>query len=680
MKIDYNILIKELIEASQAYYQGNAEIMTDIEYDTKLEFLEDLVDNGELELTDKIKQLLNVVASGTTPDEVTTVLHDHPMLSLGKAKDYDELTKYHERAVKAGANGFSLEMKLDGLALSAKYVNGIRTQLSTRGDGVKGELLNHLLDNDRVFITGLPKVLNAKHDLELRGELYISDEQFEIINVNRELVTGERFSNPRNAVTGIVRGSIKGISYDAEISFTAYSVFQNDKQLAFDEIIKDEDVSRVDQLTLTHLLKDLTTKLKSCKVNSVDFKNLKVMVEQFGEARTRFAIPTDGVVIKPINEIEMLNKMGYTSRHPIAFVAFKYPGAKAITTVLDIIVSVGKTGKLTPQAVLEPVTVNGVTISRATCSNYNWLDAMGIRIGSTVAVTRANDVIPAIDVVVDKGPNNAIVAPVDCPECGSLLVGDGTNHPKTLECKNEDCPSRLFNYIKSIVGRDFLYIDSLGDVAIEALVDQDIVNGIVDLFKLTEETLATVPTGTTSTGNVRMLGAGNAKNIIQSIENSKINTDSNKLLAALNIKGVGPGTSKRLIAHFGGLQNVLDVEPSRLSEVNQVGQSVIEAFIEHGERVKSQLAELIELGFIINDPIINETPTETKGTFSVSGSNKSFESQADLVSHMEALGWEYHKSPKKNTDVLFADPNGTSNKIIKARKDGVRIIDDINNL
>lgn len=681
MNIDYNKLITELTEASQVYYQGIEPIMTDEEYDTKLEFIEDLVDKGELELTEEISQLLNQVASGTTPDVMTTVKHDYPMLSLGKAKNYDELKKYHERAVKAGATGFTLEMKLDGLALSAKYDdNGELYQLSTRGDGETGELLNHLIDNDKVTIKGLPKKLNEKHHLELRGELYISDEQFEVINVDREKITGERFSNSRNAATGIVRGSIKGIDYNAEISFTAYSVFQDEKQLSFDEVIKDENISMVDKLTLEHLIKDEETTLTSCTENSVNFDNLKNLVEKFGEARQRFTIPTDGVVIKPINEIEMLNKMGFTSHHPSAFIAFKYPGSKGITTVTDIIVSVGKTGKLTPKAILEPVTIDGVTITNATCSNYNWLNAMGIRIGSTVAVKRANDVIPAIDVVLDKGPGNAVVTPETCPECGSKLTGDGTSHPKTLLCENESCPSRLFYYIRSIVGRDYLYIESLGDVAIEALIEGNIVGGIVDLYKLTEDTLATVPTGLTSTGNVRMLGAGNAKNIMKSIEDSKANTDSNKLLAALNIKGVGPGTSKRLIKHFGGLQNVLDVEPTRLSEVNQVGQTVIDTFIEHRDRVKSQLAELIELGFIINDPEVDQVKKIAKGTFSISGSVEGFNNRNEVVEYMEKLGWEYHKSPKKDTDVLFADPNSTSNKILKAKKDGIKIIDNIKNL
>lgn len=676
--INVENLIVELTEAAQAYYQNDIQLMTDEEYDTKTEYLENLVNQGELQLSDELADLLNKVAAGSTP-EGKIVIHDVPMLSLGKAKDYDELKSYHTKTIKAGAKGFILETKLDGLAMSAKYVDGKITQLATRGDGVKGESLNHLLNNKNIKIVGLPGKLNKKQNLEIRGELYISDKQFEVVNKNRKKVTGEEFANSRNAVVGIVRGAEKGLHYKAEISFTAYSVFQDGKQVNFDDVLEYENLSRADNNTLQHLLAMTPIVLANNIVNSTDFDKLKDAVEKFGEARKNLIIPTDGVVIKPINEIEMLNKMGFTSRHPNAFIAFKYPGEKVITVVEDIIVSVGKTGKLTPQAKVKPVAVDGVIISNITCHNYSWLNTMGIRPGATVAVTRANDVIPAIDVVIDKGPNDPVEVPANCPECGELLQGDGTDLPKTLTCTNLECPSRFLFHMKSLVGRDYLYLEGLGNVALEALINENIIKSIVDIFKLDEETLAKVPTGITSTGNVRMLGAGNAKNIMISINEAMNNTDSNKLLASLNIEGMGPNTAKRLIAHFGGVENVLKVDPERLTEVDQVGQSLVNSFKEHGQRALGQLNELIKLGFKINDPIKKDNQGK-KGTFSVSGSVEGFANRNEFVEYMENNGWEFHRNPKKDTDILFADPNGTSSKIKKARDNGTKIINNLKDL
>lgn len=672
-------LINEVKKAAEVYYQGDRAFMTDEDYDTKVDFLEAQLENlDDKELINSIKEVLTTVSAGSEPIG-TVVYHDHPMLSLGKAKNYDELQKYHKRLVAAGAKGFTLQAKLDGLALSAKYSNGKLVQLATRGDGVKGELLNHLINHKEALITGLPSKVKTKEDFELRGELYISDSQFKIINKNRFDSVGEEFSNSRNAAVGITRRSITGLGYEAPLSFSTYSAHKGEKVVELKGLLL-ENICDVVDLTEQEVkkLSSNNVKLDSCSVG-ISFADLENAVEKFGKLRENFTIPTDGVVIKPSNEIEMLNKMGYTSRAPIAYIAFKYPGAKATTEVLDIIVTVGKTGRLTPQARVKPVEVGGVIISNITCHNYSWLNEMGVKKGSMVSVTRANDVIPAIDSVINAGDGDALKTPDNCPECGEKLHGDGTDFPKTLTCENLECSSRLLYYMKSVVGRNYLYIEGLGDVALRALVNSGKLTSVMDLFKLTETTLESTPTGETSTGNVRLLGSGNAKNIMKSIEQAKENTDSNKLLASLNISGMGPNTAKRLIAHFGGIEEVLSVNPKRLYEVSQVGDSLVENFNTHQSRALEQLKELIELGVKINDPVIKEN-VKNKGTFSVSGSVEGFANRDDFVEHMESLGWEFHKSPKKDTDVLFADPNGTSSKINKAIANGTKVIQNINEL
>lgn len=679
-KEDLLNLIEEVKNAAEVYYQGDKTFMSDEDYDTKVEFLENQLETVEdEELRKSIEEVLNTVSAGTEPEK-NVVFHDYPMLSLAKAKNYDELKSYHSKLIKAGAKGFTLQLKLDGLALSAKYKNGKLVQLSTRGDGVKGESLNHLINHKEVTILGLPMEVDNKGEFEVRGELYITDSQFEVINKARFEAVQEHFSNSRNAAVGITRRSMRELNYKAELSFTAYSAHKDGELVEFKSIDSNE-FSKVVELTEQEVkrVSDSTLKLDSCTTHSKEYDSLENMIEKFGELRKKFGIPTDGVVIKPTNEIEMLNKMGYTSKFPIAYIAFKYSGEKAITEVLEINISVGKSGRLTPQARVVPVEVGGVVINNVTCHNYSWLNKMDIRPGSTVSVTRANDVIPAIDSVVNKGKQKRVEVPENCPECGSKLHGDGTAYPKTLTCENSKCPSRLLYYMKSIVGRNYLYIDGLGDVSLRALLSQGTIKSVVDLFSMTESVLAEVPTGETSTGGIRKLGKGNAKNVIESINKAKENTDSNKLLASLNIPGVGPNTAKRLIAHFGGIREVLNVKSEKLKEVPSVGETIVSMFELHRYNALTTLDKLIELGVKINDPV-KKVDGEIKGTFSVSGSVEGFANREDFVKHMESQGWEFHKSPKKTTTVLFADPNGTSSKVEKARKNGTRIIDKLEDL
>lgn len=677
-------IASEVKKAAEAYYQQTEEVMTDAEYDTKFEYLEkqfELYRKGELSLdketVKELNEVLNNITAGSEP-EGTVVYHDYPMLSLAKAKNESELKAYHKRLVSGGAKGFTLQAKLDGLAMSAKYSNGKLVQLATRGDGVKGELLNHLIGHKEVNIVGLPLDVEKKEDFELRGELYISDAQFEEVKKARFEVTGEMFSNSRNAATGITKRSISGLGYKAEMSFSTYSVHEKGKLISFKELTGVECILPVDKLTLDELKK---AKGSEVKVEvGVELADLEQAVKEFGELRDSIGIPTDGVVIKPTNEAEMLEKMGYTSRFPIAYIAYKYPGAKSVTVVEDIIVTVGKTGRLTPQAKVTPVEVDGVIISNITCHNYSWLNEMGIKVGSKVAVTRANDVIPAIDSVILAGDGDEIVAPEECPECGSKLKGDGTAYPKTLTCESLECPSKVFSYLKSIVGRNYLYLDSLGDVALKALVDSGMINSVVDLFRMDESELAEVVTGKTSTGGDRTIGSGNAKNIMKSIEKAKESTDSNKLLASLNMPGVGPNTAKRLIEHFGGIEEVLVVHPSKIAEVPQAGESLVETFNKYQAKALADFRELVSLGVKVNDPEEREE-VEIKGSFSISGSvPEGFANRNEFVEYMEKNGWEYHKSPKKTTDYLFADPNGTSSKIKKAREHGTKIVNDLESL
>ena len=686
-----NELVKQLKEAAEAYYQGTGGTMTDAEYDLKVEYLESLVVSGRIQATEEINAIINSVSAGTKASG-DAIKHDAPMLSLGKAKNEEELKSYHKKVIENGGTGFRLEMKLDGLALSAKYVSSNNelaklNQLATRGDGFAGESLNHLILNKELKIKGLPETSDSNKDFELRGEIYITDEQFAKINANRKAATGEEFSNSRNAISGIVKRAEKGLGYEAEVSFAAYSAYVSGKQVEISKVISDPKNYLLAKDLTEKVVSGLNSKefpLKSAIVNSKDFADLLEAVSVFGRMRETFSTPTDGVVIKPLNEIEVLDKMGYTSHHPIAYIAYKYPGEKAFSEVLDIVISVGKTGRLTPKAIITPTAVGGVVVSNVTCHNFSWLKEKGVKVGAKILITRANDVIPAVDSVVVPGDGKELEVPKVCPECGKKVEGKGvpektTGVHKTLNCVNENCPSRTLFYIKSIVGRTFLDIDGLGDVALSSLVEQGVISGIVDLYSLDEKILAKIVTGKTSTGNEKTLGAGNAKNIMESLRNSKENTESYKLLAALNIPSLGKSASKKLIEKFGGIQAVLDLSPEKIGEVEGVGPTLVASFAEHKDRAKAQLEDLIKIGVKINETK-KDSNMESKGSFSISGSIEGFSNRDEFVSHMESLGWEYHKSPKKDTNVLFGNPEDKSSKIVKAKKNGTRIVAKLEDL
>ena len=683
---EINDLIEKVKVAADVYYQGSTAVMTDEEYDNAVEYLQELVESGELKLTDELNEILYTSVSAGTKSKGITVKHDFPMLSLGKAKDEKKLRSYHTKLVKEGATGFRLDMKLDGLAISAKYKDGELVSLATRGDGYEGESRTYLASLSELKIKGLPiKNVENKDEFEIRGEIYITNSQFEDVKAAREKATGEIFSNSRNAVSGLIKSAETKLGYNAEISFNAYSAYKDGVQINFEDLGVIKELTTVIESTENELKLRSTDEvsMKSAVVNSTKVEDLISAVETFGKLRESFGIPTDGVVIKPINEIEMNQKLGFNSHHPVSQIAYKYPGAKGTSEILDLTISVGKTGRLTPKAIIKPVEIDGVVINKATCHNFSWMKSMGLRIGSTVTIKRANDVIPAIDSVILEGSGKLLEPPKNCPVCGGLIVGQGeadkvTGVHKTLSCSNEACESRLLFYIKSAVGRQLLDIDGLGDVALESLVDNGTFKTICDIYRVTEDELAKTKTGLTSTGNVRKLGAGNAKNIIESINKSRTGTDEYKILAVLNMPEFGKSNSKKVLNKFGSIDKFLSQSPEEIEKLDGFGREAVESFKKNKEKALKTYKELLSLGVV---PLKKaKSSTEIKGSFSVSGSVEGFNNRDEFVEYMEKEGWEFHKSPKKDTTILFADPESTSSKVVKAKKNGTRVVKNISDL
>lgn len=670
-------LIDELVKASEAYYQDMEESpLTDEEFDAKIDTLRELSKLPELQHlfttgSPGWNLLDNDVALGTTlpTNPNKTINHSIPMMSLGKAKTPQELETFYNKLMESGAEGLQLQAKLDGFALSAQYINGTLTTLATRGTGETGEEVTYLSKTPNITIIGLPLTIDKPLTLEIRGELFMTDIQFLRASDRRVAAGGKHFKNPRNAVVGIMKRAKQGLPYRAELTFATYTLIQNGHHQNLDKI------SRTNLLTVDKLTQGQVPE-EARLVGFTDINEFLEAVENFGKYRKNFTIPTDGVVIKAINEGELFDKLGSTSHHPVSQIAYKYPGEHATTKVKNITVGVGRTGKLTPRAEIEPVVVAGSLITYTTLSNFNWLYEKGVRIGSTVVVHRANDVIPEILTVVSNPENSQpFPIPTTCPMCNKELYHDGTsNPPRTLLCTNTACPARDFSALKNAVSKNVLDIDGLAQSTLAALYDAGTVTTVADLYTLTTETLAA-----TEISDGRTLGEKRAQHIMDHINKSKT-LPEHRILAALNITMVSVNTSKKLIQHFGNIDTLMNASMEEISEIDGMGPTRA-ATIHHGLQSKKPLYKrLQDIGVTPTASTPAKPPQDATGTltglsFAISGEvPEPFGNRNQLVDWITDNGGEFHSSPTKETTYMIADPTGNSSKIVKAHKLGTTFI------
>lgn len=670
-RTEVEALIAELKQASQAYYQDSVDSgLTDDEYDAKAEYASTLVDSYPdlfAEGTDGYAIIENEVAAGTTVDPAADIItHDVPMLSLGKAKTEDEVLAFVKRVRSAGATDFILQAKLDGFAVSAKYKDGKVTQLATRGDSVIGEDASHMLTSPGLTIAGLPREIENKGAVEIRGELFFTNNQFENANKERIAYGEPAFKNSRNAASGLQNRARGGIPFAVEFTFSAYSVLVNNEYA--DLSVLDNNVETVVHLTETQT----NTKLTGFEDDADLFKG----IESFGEARKAFTIPTDGVVIKPTNEAALQKAMGSTSHHPVSQMAFKYPSVKRETVVTAIDLTVGKTGRVTPIARVEPVDLEGWEVSNASIHNFNWAHEKDIRVGSVVLVTRMNDVIPQVATVISHRENAPkLEVPTNCPVCDSTLVKSGdTNPPRLIQCMNYDCSSRSLFALKTAVGRDYLDIDGLSGVLLTHLSETNRVVTIADLFTLTVDGIKDEPLGVTEKGNPRKLGETRAKKIINRIELAKTKP-LRKLLASLGVESMGLTASKALVKNFKNLEAIRTATEEDIASIEMFGEVRAKRIAEGLKRVSPVIDSMIERGVEFNDPEEKTGNALAGQSFAISGPvPEGYGNRQSFVEFLESEGASFHSSPKAETTYMIADEDGTSSKVKKAKSFGVEFI------
>ena len=665
----------ELIEAAKVYYEAKSEpLLSDAEFDEKQAFLASVVDSiDDPELLTKVQLILegelNLGAVLEISDEV---IHHAPMLSLTKANTEEQLRKFIVKMLDSGAESFKLQLKLDGFALSARYEDGVLQQLATRGTGEVGENSSFLLSADGVTIRGLPRVIDQKGTVELRGELFFTEAQFAAVDAKRVALTGTPFKNSRNAVVGLRLKATRGLDFPVEFSFSAYSAWEGMRPIELSSISA-ENFDTVEELTL----RELNGKaVELSKLSTVE--DVLASVAAMEPLIDHFEAPNDGVVVKPTNEAQLLAELGNSSHSPASQIAYKYPTPSVPTEVIGITFSVGKTGKITPRAQLRPVEVMGTLVGSATLNNYDWVAnkySNDVRVGSQIMLTRANKVIPFISAVVHnpEGTSPAEV-PRTCPGCGDNLHSeDGTWPPKTLRCLNRDCPSRDIFSILNAVSKASLDIDGMSGATVDYLHEEGKLNSMADLYSLTMEDLADSTFGYSKNGTPRKLGETRAQNILDHIEASKT-LPLVRMLTALSIQTLGGRASKSLVAHFGTIEAIRAATVEEIATIDKFGEKKAQLIVDGLAHRSKVIDQMISAGvtFPAAEAAASSGDTLSGLSFAISGPVPApFPNRGAWVEFIEANGGAFHSGPKAATSYMVADSAGSSSKVLKAQDLGV---------
>ncbi|BCK02723.1 NAD-dependent DNA ligase LigA [Vibrio cholerae] len=647
-----------LHEHGVRYYVEDAPTIPDAEYDRLMRELLEL-EAAHPELMSSDSPSLRV--GGRPLDAFESVVHEIPMLSLDNAFDDSELESFYRRmtdrlpAVQHSA--FCCEPKLDGLAVSLLYENGVLTRAATRGDGTTGE---NITENVRT-IKAIPLRLQGADfptRLEVRGEVFMPKAGFEALNA-RALKKGEKqFVNPRNAAAGSLRQLDSKITAQRPLAFYAYSV----------------GVIEGRELATSHYQRFLQLKgwgLPICPETKLvtSLTEVKAFYQDILQRRQSLAYEIDGVVIK-VDDIQLQERLGFVARAPRWAIAYKFPAQEELTLLNDVEFQVGRTGAITPVAKLEPVFVGGVTVSNATLHNADEIERLGVMVGDTVVIRRAGDVIPQIvSVVLERRPENAkpIVFPTRCPVCQSDV--ERVEGEAVARCSGGlICQAQCKEALKHFVSRKAMDVEGLGDKVIEQLVDREMVSTPADLFRLRAGELTIL----------ERMGPKSAQNVIDALNKAK-QTTLPKFLYALGIREVGEATALNLAQHFLSLEAIQQASLEQFIEVPDVGVVVashLQAFFAQ-DRNQQVINELLEQG--ITWPALTAAPVAVNSALAgkvvvLTGSFTQL-SRNDAKAALQALGAKVTGSVSKNTDMVFAG-EAAGSKLAKAAELGIQVFDE----
>src|SRR5580704_17452127 len=525
-------------------------------------------------MMDRLKELEAAFPELVTPDSptvrvggppregFTTVRHARAMLSLDNAFSFDALKDW-DRRVREGTGREKIEYiaehKFDGLSISLQYEDGVLVRGVTRGDGTTGEEVTANVKTIRSIPlrvdAALLKKVKLPKSFEVRGEVMMTRKSFEALNRQQEETGGKIFVNPRNAAAGAVRVLNPAITAQRNLDFFSYYLFVGGKE----PFAKHSE----SLLALKEMRFRASDDWKLCDGIDAVIK----YCEAWDSKREKLRYAIDGVVIK-VNSTGLQSELGFTSKAPRWAIAYKYPAGQETTIVRDIIVQVGRTGSLTPVAILEPVQVGGVTVSRSTLHNMDEVERLGVQIGDTVLVERAGEVIPHVLKVVKEGKNRrAFKMPTKCPECGSAI--HKAEGEVAYRCVNAACPAKRKESLLHFAGRHAMDIDGLGEKIVDQLVDKGLVKDVADLYSLKLDQVA----------DLERMAEKSAQNLLDEIAASKKQPLS-RLIYALGMRFVGERTGQLLAENFGSLEELEEAKPEDLEKVTEVGPKVSESIVE----------------------------------------------------------------------------------------------------
>lgn len=644
-------LIPMLDQYSYEYYVQDDPTVTDAEYDTlyrELVSLEEIF--PELVQQDSPTQRVG----GTILPGFEKVEHDDPMLSLDNAFNKEELQAF-DRRVKSLVNGsfrYHCELKIDGLAVSLKYENGRLVQASTRGDGRVGE---NVTGNVRT-IKSIPLKLREPLTIEARGEIYMPKTSFAKLNQKREEDGEAVFANPRNAAAGTLRNLDTRVTASRNLNVFLYSMIQSEG-LTIDK--QSEALAKLDQV-------GLRTNPERIVVDTIE--EVWDYIEEHETRRNDLSYEIDGIVIK-VDEFARQEEAGYTVKAPRWSIAYKFPPEEGYTKIHDIEWTVGRTGVVTPTAIMDPVQLAGTTVRRASLHNVDLIKERDIRLKDTVAVHKAGDIIPeVVRVDLDKRPEDSepYAIPAHCPACGSELAH--LEEEVALRCLNPQCPAQAKERLIHFVSRNAMNIDGLGEKIVTQLFEKKLITDAADLYGLKKEPLL----------ELERMGKKSVQNLLESIEVSKENS-LERLLFGLGIRHVGSKAARLLAETFDTMDRVQEASVEEITAIEGLGETIAESIVaffdvEEAKQLIEKLKEydvnMVYTGIKPEEVNEEDSPFYEK-TIVLTGRLEHFK-RNELKEKLEQLGANVTGSVSGNTDILIAGEEAGS-KLEKAKDLNIEI-------
>lgn len=656
-------LREEIEYHNKLYYDDNENIISDYDYDLKM--------NELISLEKEFPEFListspSLKVGGKITKDFKTFKHNTPMLSLSNTysnSDLDDFDKRIKKLLKTDDIEYVCELKYDGVALSILYEKNKLKRAITRGDGKYGDDIS----NNALTIKTLPIKLNSEKtlDIEVRGEAFISKSNFKFLNKEKEKNNEQLFSNPRNTASGSLK-----LQDSSEVAKRKINCFIYSLNSEIDGINTQED-------GLNYLKKigfNVPKTYEKCR----NIDEVKSYIEKWEEKRNLLDVETDGIVIK-INNLEYQEILGNTSKSPRWAIAYKYKAESKITRVKEILFQVGRTGAVTPVAILEPVQIGGSIVKRASLHNHNEIKRLDVRINDYVNIEKGGEIIPKItSVLKDKRgiDSKKFLFTKNCPSCGSELIIE--NNQAVSYCKNDVlCKPQIYGRIEHFISKNAMDIEHIGPETIKGLVDKEIIKNVSDLYKIKFEDIINLEFKLNEEGKVRSLKEKSCNNIIESIEISKNKPFSN-LLFALGIRYVGKTTAEKLTNHFNNIDNLINANFDEIISVEEVGDKIAESilkFFSNNENIEL-VNNLKRSGLIFSEKTQEmDSYKLEKFSFVISGKFINF-SRNEIQEKIKLNGGKLVKSLSSKTDFLIAGENMGPKKKLIAEKLNIKVISE----